>query len=148
MNQSQFFIDNPLIIEVKNGDGTGPIAAVVAGATKPALNVVVDGTTIPAPLPTGAATEATLAGLKADIDKNYGTWSYAAGVVGTVVVPAATRVVGISAYSALGGSLTINGGNSIVLPVGVAVNIAPNGNLVSPTIVFTGTSTYFVEMVA
>lgn len=100
------------------------------------------------PLPAGAATEATLSALATDVEKNYGTWSYASGITGTVAVPALTRVVGISAYSALGGSFTINGGATITLPVGVAVSISPNGNLVAPTIVFSGTSTYFVEMVA
>lgn len=93
------------------------------------------------------ATEVTLGEVAADIEKNYGTWSYYAGVTGTVVVTAGQRVVGISAYSALGGTVVINGGASVPLPIGVAIAIEPNGNLVAPTIVFTGTSTYFVEVV-
>lgn len=75
-------------------------------------------------------------------------WSYAAGVSGTVVVPVATRVVAFSAYSALGGTITINGGQPITLPIGVAISITPRVPLISPTIIFTGTSTYFVELVS
>lgn len=94
---------------------------------------------------TNGATEVTLGQVATDIEKNYGTWSYYAGITGSVSVTG--RVVGISAYAALGGTITINGGATITLPIGVAISIAPNGNLVSPTIVFTGTSTYFVEVV-
>lgn len=85
---------------------------------------------------------------EANLDKNYGTWAYYSGINGTVIVTAGQRVVGISAYSALGGTITINGGATITLPIGVAVSISPNGNLVAPTIIFTGTSTYFVEVVS
>lgn len=100
------------------------------------------------PLPTGAATEATLGALAADVEKNYGTWAYYSGINGTLVVPAGQRILGICAYAALGGTITINGGPTITLPIGVAVSISPNGNLVAPTVVFTGTSTYFVEVVS
>lgn len=86
--------------------------------------------------------------LATDLEKNYGPWSYYSGINGTVVVGAGLRVVGISAYAALGGTITINGGATITLPIGVAIAISPNGNLVAPTIIFTGTSTYFVEVVA
>jgi hypothetical protein len=99
-------------------------------------------------LPTGAATEATLLTLETNVAKNYGTWFYYAGVVGTVVVAAGQRVVGISAFSVLGGSLAINGGADITLPPGVAINIEPKGNLIAPTIVFTETDTYIVEVVS
>lgn len=148
MNLWQFYKDNPTLLETKIGDDLGYMAAIVAGtSTKNALNVYLDGGTIPAlPLPAGAATEATLAGIKTDIDKNYGTWSYYSGINGSVGVTG--RVVGISAYSALGGTLTINGGATVTLPIGVAISIEPKGNLVNPTIVFTGTSTYFVEVVS
>lgn len=148
MNLWQFYKDNPTLLETKVGDELANFAAIVVGTSaKNALNVFLDGGDIPAlPLPTGAATEATLSGIKMDIDKNYGTWSYYAGITGSVGVTG--RVVGISAYSALGGSLTINGGATVTLPIGVAISIEPKGNLVSPTIVFTGTSTYFVETVS
>lgn len=77
-----------------------------------------------------------------------GVWSYYSGVSGTVNVTSGQRVVGISAHSAAGGSMTINGGPSIVLPANTAVSIAPNGNLTAPTIVFTSTDTYFIEVVS
>lgn len=85
---------------------------------------------------------------ESNLDKNYGTWTYYAGVNGTVTVTAGQRVIGISAYAALGGTITINGGATITLPIGVAISISPNGNVVAPTIIFTGTSTYFVEVVS
>lgn len=85
---------------------------------------------------------------EANLDKSYGTWAYYSGINGTVTVTAGQRVVGISAYSANGGTFTINGGSSIVLPTGTAVSISPNGNLTAPVIVFTGTNTYFVEVVS
>lgn len=100
---------------------------------------------VPVTSPVPVTLEGTL--LATDIEKNYGTWSYYAGINGTVTVGAGLRVVGISAYAALGGTITINGGQTITLPIGVAVSISPKGNVVAPTIVFTGTSTYFVEVV-
>lgn len=146
MNLWKFYKDNPTLLEAKIGDDLAAIAAIVIGSsTKNALNVYVDGGSA-LPLPAGAATEATLLGIKTDIDKNYGTWSYYSGINGSVSVTG--KVVGISAYSALGGSFTINGGATITLPIGVAISIEPKGNLVSPTIIFTGTSTYFIEVVS
>lgn len=100
------------------------------------------------PLPTGASTEATLLTLETDVAKNYGTWGYVSGLDGTVVITGNKRVVGIGAYSLLGGSFTINGGDTITLPSGVAYNIQPNGNLVDPTIIFTGTNTFIIETVS
>lgn len=148
MNLWKFYKDNPTLLEAKVGDDLANIAAIVVGSSaKNALNVFLDGGTS-LPLPTGAATEATLSVIKTDVDKLFGTWAYYAGINGTVTVTAGQRVVGISAYSALGGTITINGGATITLPIGVAVSIEPNANLVAPTIIFTGTSTYFVEVVS
>lgn len=77
-----------------------------------------------------------------------GAWSYVGGVSGTVVISSGKRIVQISAIGAVGGaSLTINGGNTVPIPVNVALTITPQGNLVDPTIVFTNTQGYFVEMV-
>lgn len=98
-------------------------------------------------LPTGAATEATLLILSDNIARSYGTWSYSSGINGTVVVTGGKRVIGISAYSVLGGSFTINGGDTILIPAGVAYNIEPNGNLTDPTFIFSDTNTYFIELV-
>lgn len=85
---------------------------------------------------------------ESNIDRNFGTWAYYSGINGTVVVTGGQRVVGISAYSATGGSFTINGGSTITLPAGTAISIEPNANLIAPTIIFTGTNTYFIEVVS
>lgn len=80
-------------------------------------------------------------------DNGRGTWGYVAGVSGTVVIAAGRRVLGIAAYSSAGGTLTINGGDSVVIPAASAIGISPKGNLVAPTLIFTGTTSYFVESV-
>lgn len=79
-----------------------------------------------------------------------GTWSYDSGVSGTVVVAAGKRVLQISASSSpsAAASLTVNGGSTITIPIGNSVTIEPRGALVAPTLVFTGTSAYFVEEVS
>lgn len=80
--------------------------------------------------------------------KTTGTWAYYAGVSGSVSVSAGQRVIGIAAHSTAGGSMTVNGGASIPLPATISVAIQPVGNLVAPTIVFTGTDTYMIEVVS
>jgi mannose-6-phosphate isomerase-like protein (cupin superfamily) len=66
-------------------------------------------------------------------DNERGTWSYAAGVNGTVV----------------GGTLTINAGDSVVIPAGSSISISPKGNITAPTIVFSaGVTSYFIETVS
>ena len=85
---------------------------------------------------------------EANVDKNFGTWSYYAGTNGTVTVGSGQRVIGIGVYSMSGGTLTINGGASLPIPSSVSININPLGNITAPTIVFTGTDSYFVEVVA
>jgi hypothetical protein len=79
---------------------------------------------------------------------SVGAWSYHSGVSGTLVVPAGQRVLGISAHATAAGSMVINGGSSIPIPAGASFNLEPNGNLVAPTVVFTGTDAYFVEVVS
>lgn len=77
-----------------------------------------------------------------------GIWSYRAGTSGTVVVAAGGRVLQLSAIATGAGSITINGGDSIPIPAGAAVTLVPEGNIGgSPTIVFTGTAAFFVEVV-
>lgn len=80
-------------------------------------------------------------------DSERGTWDYVSGVSGTVVIAASRRVLRIAAHATIAGSLTINGGNSVPIAAGSTLSIEPKGNLVAPTIVFTGTSSYFVESV-
>lgn len=79
--------------------------------------------------------------------REYGVWSYVAGTSGTVVVPDHKRVVGIATASTVGGSVVINGGDAIPVPAAGFLNIEPKGNLISPTIIFTATTSYMVEMV-
>lgn len=57
---------------------------------------------------------------------------------------AGCAVLGIAAQGT--GSLTINGGQSV--PISGSFSLAPEGLLIAPTIVFTGTTSYFVETVA
>lgn len=84
-----------------------------------------------------------------NLDKNFGTWGpYYAGVSGTVVVSAGKRILSIACHSTTGGSLTINGGSSIPVPANVGFSVNPLGNLVAPTVIFTATDSYFVEVVS
>lgn len=84
---------------------------------------------------------------EANVDSNFGTWSYYAGTSGTVSVTAGQRVIGIGVHATTAGSLTINGGATIPVPAGVGISINPLANVVAPTIIFTGTDSYFVEVV-
>lgn len=77
-----------------------------------------------------------------------GNWSYYSGTFGTVTVSSGQRVIGIGCHSTNGGSIVINSGSTVPVPAGVGIGIEPNGNLVAPTIVFTGTDSYFVEVVS
>lgn len=76
-----------------------------------------------------------------------GAWAYNSGVSGTVNVSANRRVLQITATSIMGGTMTINGGQTITIPPNASLSIEPKGNLVAPTIVFTNTSAYFIESV-
>lgn len=78
---------------------------------------------------------------------SYGTWDYKAGVSGTPTFGGGSKIRSIIARSLTGGSLTINGGDSIPIPASVGLEINPQGLLVSPTLVFTGTDMYFIEFV-
>lgn len=155
-------------------DGTSPPAALGSGTgirgwlrsiyEKLTGTIAVTGTFYPATQPVsgtvtanlgtidGAATDASLTTFSAKVPDEEGTWTYKAGVSGTVVVPALGRVIGIAA-SATGASATvvINGGDAIPITVptsGVGtVDIAPRANLVAPSIVFTGTTAYLIEIV-
>lgn len=91
--------------------------------------------------------------LRTVLPDETGTWSYYAGVSGTVVVAAGERVIGIVAVANAGSaSFAINGGASIPIPIptsGVgSMELAPRAALVAPTIVFTSTVAYLVEVVS
>lgn len=85
---------------------------------------------------------------EANIDKNFGTWSYYSGSSGTVTVSAGQRVIGIGCHATTAGSFTINGGSSIPVPANTGISIEPLGNVIAPTIVFTGTDSYLIEVVS
>lgn len=76
-----------------------------------------------------------------------GTWDYHAGASGTVTCSAGEKILGIAAHASSGGAtMTINGGDSVPVPIG-GIGIQPQGNITAPTIVFTGTDSYFIEFV-
>lgn len=79
---------------------------------------------------------------------DVGKWGYAAGVSGSVDIPDQKRVLQITAVAkGADGEFTINGGDVVPVPDGAGITIEPKGNLVAPTLVFTGTVGYFVEYV-
>lgn len=82
------------------------------------------------------------------IASETGTWAYYSGTSGTVTVSDGQRVIGIGCHSTSEGSFTINGGTSIPVPANVGISIEPKGNIVAPTIVFSGTDSYFVEVLS
>lgn len=84
----------------------------------------------------------------ANVDKSFGTWAYYGGTSGTVVIAAGQRVLSISCHSTTGGTLTIDGGASVPIPANVGFDISPLGNLIAPTIVYSGTDSYFIEVVS
>ena len=72
-----------------------------------------------------------------------GTYAYAAGSSGTVVISG--DVMSWSARSTLAGAtVTINGGDAIPTKGG-SVGGDPNGVLTDPTFVFTNTDAYYIE---
>lgn len=118
----------------------------------PSGNLKVSGSFISTPSGTQdvrlVATTATQPVTEANLDKSYGTWAYYGGAAGTITVAAGQRVLSISCHSTTGGTLTINGGASIPVPANVGFAINPLGNLVAPVIVYSGTDSYFVEVVS
>lgn len=93
------------------------------------------------------ASEETLAALASKVPDKTGTWGYYVGASGTVNVTG--RVLQITAKAGLStDSLTINGGPTITIPSGETVTIRPEGQLDSPTVVFSNTESYFIEVVS
>jgi len=106
------------------------------------------GLTIPTPQ-TDAVTRAELdaAPVSTKHATADGTWGYHAGTSGTPTITG--RVVGITATGGTSAaSFTINGGDTITVPADMSIEVTPRGNLSAPTIVFTGTASYFVEVVS
>lgn len=85
-------------------------------------------------------------GLPATID-NTGAWGYKAGTAGTPTLTG-KRVASISCVAGgTGGTVTINGGDTVVLAANQPFSQEIHGSLVAPVIVFTTTAGYFVETI-
>lgn len=99
------------------------------------------------------ASESTMTAINGKLPDFSGTWGYAAGTNGTVVLSGSKRVLQITATALeASGTITINGGDTITLPYGgtdkvsTSLTIAPVANLTDPTIVFSsGVDSYFIE---
>jgi len=112
-------------------------------------NLKVTGTFITTPSGTQDVRVVNTPGIvEANVDKSFGAWAYYSGSLGTVVVAAGQRVLSVGCHSASGGTLQINGGPSIPIPANVGFTINPLGNLVAPSITFTATDSYFIEVVS
>lgn len=139
-------------VEIKNAVGNPvPVSGSVNVSNFPATQPV---SAAALPLPTGAATSAKQDELFAHIPDEKGAWGYNAGTAGTLTMTGGKRVLAITAVAQEGAaSLTINGGDAVVLPyssadkASSAIAIEPKANLIDPVIVFTGTKSYFVEYV-
>lgn len=89
------------------------------------------------------------------VDPESGAWGYAAGTSGTETLTGGKRVLQITAIALeAAATLTINGGDTITIPYGStdsvssSITIEPKGNLTDPTLIFTGTDSYFIEFVS
>lgn len=94
------------------------------------------------------ATEVTLASVDTKTPPITGTWGYNAGVSGTVTLAGSKRVRSITAISTAGGTVTIDGGDSIPIPANFAFNLPIDAQITDAVIVFTGTDSYFVDYVS
>lgn len=102
----------------------------------------------------GGISEARVLELIDMASPDVGTWNYKAGVSGTATLTGGKRVTRITAIAlGAGGTVQINGGDSIPVPYDSTdktssdLTIEPKGNLVDPTIIFTGTDAYVIEWV-
>ena len=100
------------------------------------------------------ATEETLAAILDGEFGVQGVWGYKAGVSGSITLAANQKVVSIYAVALeSAGSVVINGGDTIPVPYGATDKVSSafgdliRGDLIAPTIVFTGTDAYFVQYV-
>ena len=77
-----------------------------------------------------------------------GVFGYESGVSGTQTLTGSKKVKSISAYSLAGGTVQINGGDSIIIPANGSVDIPCDYNLVDPTVIFTATNTYLITYIS
>ena len=128
-------------VTVGNFPSTQPVSGTVT-ANLGTLN----GAATAANQATGNASLSSIDGKLPDLS---GTWGYDSGVSGSVTIGAGKRVLQITAVAGgLGATLTINGGATVTIPALTSITIEPRGNLTAPSLVFTGTSGYFVEHVS
>ncbi len=110
-------------------------------------NVTVSNFPASYPLPEAQITSLTQ-GSTADSNV-VGSWAYLSGTEGSASVPAGKKVLQISACAPLDtpATFSINGGSTVTVPAAQAFTFEPRGNLVAPSLVFTGTASYVVEYV-
>lgn len=75
----------------------------------------------------------------------FGTWAYSAGDSGTVNVPADALLLSVMAHTTVGGTVSIDGGDDIPVPVNNGFFFVPGADVIAPEIVFTSTDSFFVE---
>lgn len=143
-------------VNIQDGGNSITVDGTVSVGNFPASQTV--NGTVTANLGTlnGAATAAnqttgntSLSSLDNKTPDESGTWGYNAGVSGTLTVAANKRILAITATAGalVGATMTINGGQTITIPAGTTITISPRANLTAPTLVFTSTTSYFVEFI-
>lgn len=139
-------------IAVNNFPATQPVSGTVAVSNFPTTQPIsgaVSVSNFPSTYPvTGTFWQSTQPVSESNIDKSFGTWAYYSGTSGTVNVTAGQRVTAITCHSTVGGTLTIAGGSTITIPANTSFADNPQGNIMAPTIVFTNTDAYFIEVVS
>jgi hypothetical protein len=100
--------------------------------------------------PTGSATPQGPLALAANQPNIVGTWSYKASTLTSGSLSATGKCQGILVFGAGGdASFKVNGGDTITVRSGIAMQIAPNGNLVNPTVTWvSGTLDVILEVIA
>lgn len=143
-------------VQVSNFPATQAVSGTVSVNNFPATQAVSGTVTANLGTLNGAATaanqttgNASLASLDGKLPDESGTWGYNAGTSGTLTVAANKRVlqITVAAPSLASATITINAGQTITVPAGASLTISPKANLVAPSLVFTGTASYFVEFV-
>jgi hypothetical protein len=78
-----------------------------------------------------------------------GTFGYTAGVSGTEILTGGKRVQNLSVHCTSAGSLTINGGAAIPIPANSQFStVFADGKLTDPTIIMTGSDSYYIDFLS
>lgn len=136
-------------VQVSNFPATQPVSGSVSVSNFPATQAVSGTVTANLGTLNGAALDSSLQALNNKMPDESGTWGYNAGTAGTLTVAANKRILQISATAPAlaAATMTINGGQTITIPAGSSLTVSPKANVTAPTIVFTGTASYFVEFI-